>query len=274
MNNKANEKPSDKKEELNSKSSKQENTGAKVPLSEPADVAHKREKVGLAKSNAKSEQTKVKSTKKGKKSSSSTTALKVILVVLLLSFIALASMTAYFFSKSDSQKEDTPVIIDTNSSVVKPHVEQLPDAQPLDPQANAQGKPVVDGQQPQADDANKVATADQAGTPLPTVATATENANDKATVAEVSKPQPVTKPLTANMPDPEKIINAEVPNDESLVKEEIDKLADEEKRLEQQEKLLDKRLKMMDELTAKKEEQIKLLEKQISQIEESQKSSK
>ncbi len=278
MKNKVNETPSDKKEEPNINPSIQETVGSKAPASDEANnTPRQRKTLGGAKSEEERKESKIKSAKKDKKPSKSTTALKVVLAVLLFSVIALASIFLYFFINSDNKKEETSVIIDTTASVVKPQVQQPDNTQSLESQAKSSTEVglSVEGQQPQVNtdktDTNTIATVDQAGTALPSVS---QDTNDKAIVAEVSKPKPEPKSLTANMPDPEEIINAEVPQDESLVKEEIDKLSDEEQRLEQQEKLLDKRLKMMDELTAKKQEQIELLEKQIAQIEEKQKTDK
>ncbi len=309
MKNNVNDKPSANKEDPKINPSEQEITGSEAPLTESVTTPRKRKVFGFGKSKTKAKEKqldatatdvkqvdakqadakKSKSTKKGKKSSSSTTALKVILAILLLSFIALAGFALYLFMPASSTKDDTPVIIDTNSSVVKPQDEQVAAVEPLEQQADManQMQPAIEGEQPVQMDASKtdvstdktatdvnknVATVDQAGSALPTPTVSSQDANDKtkATVAEASQPKPASQPLNMNVPDAEKIINAEVPQDESLVKEELDKLADEEQRLEQQEKLLEKRLKMMDELTEKKEEQIKLLEKQIAQLEKSE----
>ncbi len=282
MNNNVNDKLGNNKEEPKLNLSERDTLGSEVPLGEPVSTPRKRKSFGFGKSKAKAntkakvKQPNAKKAKspKDKKSSKSATALKVILAVLLLSIIALGAVW-FFMSQSEPKQEDTPVIIDTSSSTVKPHGQQ-PSVQPLENQpttAVPEVKPLVDGQQPanaEKTDANKVATVDQANTPLPTGNAPAKPTDSKATVAEVSKPTPSTKPVDVNVPDPDKLLNAEVPKDESLIKEEIDKLADEEQRLEKQEQLLDKRLKMMDELTTKKQEQIELLEKQIAQLEESQ----
>ncbi len=291
MKNNVNDKASASKEDQKVNPSEQEKISSDAPLNESVTTPRKRKSFGFgkakakqadAKTDTKTDEKKEKSTKKSKKSSSSTTALKVILAILLLSFIVLAGFALYLFMPSSNAKDDTPVIIDTNSSVVKPHDEQLEQQTDMENQA----KPAVDGEQPVQMDANKtdvnaektdatkVATVDQAGTALPAPTVSQQNTSNKTNVAEASQPQPVTQPSNMNVPDVEKIVNAEIPNDESLVKEELDKLADEEQRLEQQEKLLEKRLKMMDELTAKKAEQIELLEKQISQLEKNEKAGK
>ncbi len=295
MNNNVNENLGNNKEEPNINLSERETIGSEVPLGEPVSTPRKRKTFGFGKSKAKAKtkpkvkqpdakKANAKSAKKGKKSSKSATALKIILVILLLSVIALGAVW-FFMSKSETKSgEEAPVVIDTSSSTIKPQeqpqgmpaIENQPNQPVPTTGTTPEMKPLADGQQPQVDanktDGNNIATVDQVNTPLPTADTAStpvKGTDNKATVAEVSKPKPSTKPLTINnMPDPEKIINAEVPKDESLVKEELDKLADEEQRLEQQEKLLDKRLKMMDELTTKKQEQIELLEKQIAQLEE------
>lgn len=67
--------------------------------------------------------------------------------------------------------------------------------------------------------------------------------------------------------NPEDILNANIPEDTALVKEEIDRLADQNQKLAEQEKLLNEQITMMDELTDKKAEHIELLEKQIAQLE-------
>ncbi len=285
MNNDMNDKLGNNQEEPKLNLSGRDNIGSEVPLGEPVTTPRKKKSFGFGKSKAKSK-TKVKQpnakkanakaganakSPKDKKASKSATALKVILAVLFFSVVALGAVW-FVMTQTDTKPAETPVIIDTSSSKVEPQVKPL-ENQPTT--AVPEVKPLADGEQqpagtnPTDANANQVATVDQANTPLPT----TEN---KATVAEVSKPSAPasTKPVDLNVPDPEKILNAEVPEDESLLKEEIDKLEDEEQRLEQQEKLLDKRLKMMDELTTKKQEQIELLEKQIAQLEESQKTGK
>ena len=68
-------------------------------------------------------------------------------------------------------------------------------------------------------------------------------------------------------PDPEAILNAPLPETDSLAKEEIDRLADEHKRLAEQEKLAAEQLTMNKQLTEMKAEQIALLEEQIAQLE-------
>lgn len=71
----------------------------------------------------------------------------------------------------------------------------------------------------------------------------------------------------SQMPDPEAILNAPLPETDSLAKEEIDRLADERKRLAEQEKLAAEQLAMNKQLTEMKAEQIALLEEQIAQLE-------
>lgn len=70
-----------------------------------------------------------------------------------------------------------------------------------------------------------------------------------------------------DIPNPDAIINAPLPENASLAKEEIDKLDDEYTRLTEQEKIGQQQAKLMEELTQKKAEQIELLEKQIAQLE-------
>ena len=69
------------------------------------------------------------------------------------------------------------------------------------------------------------------------------------------------------IPDPEVILNAPLPETDSLAKEEIDRLEDERQRLAEQEKLAAEQLAMNKQLTEMKAEQIALLEQQIAQLE-------
>ena len=71
----------------------------------------------------------------------------------------------------------------------------------------------------------------------------------------------------SQMPDAEAILNAPLPETDSLAKEEIDRLADEHKRLAEQEKLAAEQLTMNKQLTEMKAEQIALLEEQTAQLE-------
>lgn len=69
--------------------------------------------------------------------------------------------------------------------------------------------------------------------------------------------------------DPKTILNAPLPETDSLAKEEIDRLEDERQRLAEQEKLAAEQLAMNKQLTEMKAEQIALLEQQIAQLEAS-----
>ena len=68
-------------------------------------------------------------------------------------------------------------------------------------------------------------------------------------------------------PSPKAILEAPLPETDSLAKEEIDRLEDERKRLAEQEKLAAEQLAMNKKLTDMKAEQIALLEQQIAQLE-------
>jgi len=70
--------------------------------------------------------------------------------------------------------------------------------------------------------------------------------------------------------DPEVILNAKLPETDSLAKEEVDRLEDERQRLIEQEKLAVEQVQMNKKLTDMKAEQIKLLEQQIAQLEAAQ----
>lgn len=74
----------------------------------------------------------------------------------------------------------------------------------------------------------------------------------------------VTDPIAS---DSEAILNAPLPETDSLAKEEIDRLEDTRKRLAEQEKLAAEQVAMNKQLTEMKAEQIELLEQQIAQIE-------
>ena len=69
------------------------------------------------------------------------------------------------------------------------------------------------------------------------------------------------------VPSPTAILNAPLPKNDSLAKEEIDRLEDERERLAEQEKLAAEQLAMNKQLTDMKAEQIALLEQQIAQLE-------
>lgn len=94
-----------------------------------------------------------------------------------------------------------------------------------------------------------------------------------AASASATQPEP-TAVASSILPDmsqpninPDEILNADIPSDPALVKEEIDRLADKGKRLGEQEKIVKEQLAMMEELTIAKAEQIALLEAQIAELE-------
>ena len=68
-------------------------------------------------------------------------------------------------------------------------------------------------------------------------------------------------------PDPEAILNAPLPETDSLAKEEIDRLADERQRLAEQEKLAKEQVIMSKDLVDLNDERINLLEEKIAQLE-------
>lgn len=74
---------------------------------------------------------------------------------------------------------------------------------------------------------------------------------------------PEIKPVVS----PDEILNAEIPTDPALIKEEIDRLADKDSQIAEQEKLIQDQLTMMEDLTTAKAEQIALLEAQIAELE-------
>lgn len=73
--------------------------------------------------------------------------------------------------------------------------------------------------------------------------------------------------LNGDVLTPETILNAPLPESDSLAKEEIDRLDDELKRLTEQEKLAAEQLAMNKQLAEMKEEQIALVEQQLAQLE-------
>ena len=74
----------------------------------------------------------------------------------------------------------------------------------------------------------------------------------------------------SNIPDPTAILEAPLPETDSLAKEEIDRLEDERKRLAEQEKIAAEQVAMTKQLTELKAEEIELLEQQIAQLEAEQ----
>ncbi|MDN3398562.1 hypothetical protein QL919_07470 [Psychrobacter sp. APC 3426] len=87
-------------------------------------------------------------------------------------------------------------------------------------------------------------------------------------LVEDSEANAATSPTPKiQVPSPTAILNAPLPKNDSLAKEEIDRLEDERKRLAEQEKLAAEQLAMNKQLTDMKAEQIALLEQQIAQLE-------
>ena len=74
-------------------------------------------------------------------------------------------------------------------------------------------------------------------------------------------------PSTDQLPKPDAILNAPIPETSSLVKEESDRLNDERIRSAEQEKLLAEQMAMNKQLAEMKAEQIALVEQQIAQLE-------
>ena len=74
-------------------------------------------------------------------------------------------------------------------------------------------------------------------------------------------------PSTDQLPKPDAILNAPIPETSSLVKEESDRLNDECTRAAEQEKLLTEQMTMNKQLSEMKAEQIALVEQQIAQLE-------
>ncbi|MDO5652063.1 MAG: hypothetical protein Q4G13_08035 [Moraxella sp.] len=102
--------------------------------------------------------------------------------------------------------------------------------------------------------------------PTPEVATPIQT--DTTTEAPAETGVDTTAAISAGEIDAEAILNAEVPAEPTLIKEEIDRLQDKDAQLDEQAKLIDEQLATLEELTRAKEEQIKLLEQQIAQLEQ------
>lgn len=109
----------------------------------------------------------------------------------------------------------------------------------------------------------------QAPTPEPTPEVAPETPEAPEETAEATAENTDTPALTGDFTpiDADAIVQAEIPDDPALIKEEIDRLADENSRLLDQAKDIDGILSDTEKLTSAKEEQIALLEAQIAQLE-------
>ncbi len=228
-----------------------------------------------------------------KKQLDNTKLLKVLALVIALAIICLLAFL--FLGGSDSASETqakTPVETAPKTSAenkpAKVEEAKVEEAKAKETATHTEEKPAIGASKssmPAVVEAKVPEDKKSAkGEKAPADKTAKQTADKQTKVAEktdkkVAEPaKPVAKKSTVgatqiNTPDPKAILNAEIPKDEALVKEEIDKLSDEDQRLLEQQKLLDKRIDMMDELTAKKQEQIELLEKQIAQLEAEQKKS-
>lgn len=64
------------------------------------------------------------------------------------------------------------------------------------------------------------------------------------------------------------ILQAPIPQDDALIKEELDRLAQEAVLLSEQERLLNEQIADLDQITSKKDAQIRLLEAQIAQLQQ------
>ncbi len=226
-----------------------------------------------------------------KKQLDNTKLLKILAVVIALAIIGLLAFL--FLGNSDStadQQAKTPVKtapkIDSEDKPAKAKEAQAKETAEQTEEKPAKGasKPttpaVVDAKVPENATASEgkgekaeTKQADKKATETAENTAKTEEAKPEAKPEPKVEAKPTVGATQVNTPDPKAILNAEIPKDEALVKEEIDKLSDEDQRLIEQQKLLDKRIGMMDELTAKKQEQIELLEKQIAQLEAEQKKS-
>lgn len=81
---------------------------------------------------------------------------------------------------------------------------------------------------------------------------------------DTSPPMPI---IDSNVPSPKAILNAPIPETNSLAEEEIDRLADQQQRLVEQQQQAAEQVRISKELSRLKAEQIKLLEQQIAELE-------
>lgn len=93
-----------------------------------------------------------------------------------------------------------------------------------------------------------------------------DSANSADNSTEIDESAEITVAQISNM-NTSTILNAPLPETDSLAKEEIDRLKDEQQRLAEQEKLAAEQVTMNKQLTDMKAEQIELLEQQIAQLE-------
>lgn len=99
------------------------------------------------------------------------------------------------------------------------------------------------------------------------------NSSEAAGVVKTNNPPSPTEnteSIETQVTDSEVILNAKLPETDTLAKEEVDRLEDERQRLIEQEKLAVEQVQMNKKLTDMKAEQIKLLEQQIAQLEAAQ----
>lgn len=83
----------------------------------------------------------------------------------------------------------------------------------------------------------------------------------------VSENVDLTDASTSQTFDPKLILDAPLPETDSLAKEEIDRLKDERQRMAEQDKLAAEQLTMNEKLSDMKAEQIALLEQQVAELE-------
>ena len=115
----------------------------------------------------------------------------------------------------------------------------------------------------------------QPAMPIETVPTHTTQPDAASAALDQEAPE-TDAPVDANIDtlkseipdaDPEAILNAPLPETDSLAKEEIDRLEDEYQRLIEQEKIAEEEVAMTKSVTDMKGEQIALLEQRIEKME-------
>lgn len=175
--------------------------------------------------------------------------LSILFIVLVL------LLAAYFIFKSLTPSQSL-----SSSSVLSPQA----DIVAILPHKEVSLKPT----EPE-DQSVTLLTANEEGATTPATNDPTSTALDSplsATNSDSATGNPIVED-TANLPEPSAILNREVPKDNSLIKEEIDRLDDEHSRLVELEELALQNKQQMQDISQKKAAQIELLEQQIAQLE-------
>lgn len=190
--------------------------------------------------------------KVGKGNNADSKRLMMIIVGALIALVALVG--AWFFLQKEEELPAPPVPA-VSEAIGEPAPEMPQEGLP-DPNA---GLPPTDAAlDTSAIDAAAAGVADPNAVP-PVVDTTAPAPTNTDTIA---MPMDNTQEIDINA-----ITQAEIPEDPTLIKEEIDRLKDKDEQFSEQAKLINEQLSLMQDLTKQKEEQIALIEKQIAQLE-------